>query len=459
MLTPPQSTRWEKAMLIALIEDDQDLNLLFTNFLQIEGYQVATFACGEDFLSSLQRDNERYALVLCDYILPAQNGFQTYLSARKIGLHCPFLLMTAFGNFDVAVQALKSGVADYVLKPVSREELLRKVSAYIEKQTLEEEVLFNRLGRTIIARSPQMQEILRKLSRIARSKASILLTGESGTGKEVLSNMLHECSQRSEQGRFVGVNVSAIPETLFEAEFFGYQKGAFTDAIRDHDGYARLADGGTLFMDEIGDLSLTSQAKLLRLLEERKVQPLGAKKAYPVDFRLIAATHRDLQRLVKEGAFREDLYYRLAVISVEIPPLRERPSDIVPLARHLLEDLAREESIDVIDFTPQAQEKLLSYGWPGNVRELKNRVHEALLATEQSWIDAHHISLPEDPLANDMPLSYERAKSSFERRYITYLLRITRGNINRTSEIAGISRKAIYDMMKRHDLHPDQFRS
>lgn len=446
-------------MLIALIEDDQDLNLLFTKILQLEGYQVASFACGEDFLTTLQKDNERYALVLCDYILPAQNGFQTYLNARKIGLHCPFLLMTAFGNFDVAVQALKSGVADYVLKPVSREELLRKVSAYIEKQTLEEEVLFNRLGHKIIARSPQMQEILRKLSRIARSKASILLTGESGTGKEVLSNMLHECSQRSEQGRFVGVNVSAIPETLFEAEFFGYQKGAFTDAIRDHDGYARLADGGTLFMDEIGDLSLTSQAKLLRLLEERKVQPLGAKKAYAVDFRLIAATHRDLQRLVKEGAFREDLYYRLAVISVEIPPLRERPSDIVPLARHLLEELAREESLDVIDFTPQAQEKLLSYAWPGNVRELKNRIHEALLATEQSWIDAHHITLPEDSLANEMPLSYERAKSSFERRYITYLLRITRGNINRTSEIAGISRKAIYDMMKRHDLHPDQFRT
>ena len=445
-------------MLVALIEDDHDLNLLFTHFLQHEGYQVSSFHNGEDFLETLAKDTERYSLVLCDYILPAQNGYLTYIQARKHGLHCPFLLMTAFGNFDVAVQALKAGVVDYVLKPVSREELLRKVGSYIEKQTLEEEVLYNRMGRKIIARSPQMQEILRKLSRVARSKASILLTGESGTGKEVLSHMLHESSQRQAKGRFVGVNVSAIPETLFEAEFFGYRKGAFTDAIRDHEGYARMADGGTLFMDELGDLPLTSQAKLLRLLEERKVQPLGAKEAYPVDFRLIAATHRDLPKMVKEGLFREDLYYRLAVISIEIPPLRERPSDIIPLARFLLEELARDEGLDVIDFTPQAQEKLLSYGWPGNVRELKNRIHEALLATDQSWIDGHHITLPEGLGSQEMPLSYERAKSSFERRYITYLLRIANGNINRTAEMAGISRKAIYDMMRRHELHPDDFR-
>ncbi|HAA57503.1 MAG TPA: two-component system response regulator GlrR [Myxococcales bacterium] len=444
---------------IALIDDDEDLNLFFTAILEAEGYNISSFLDGKSFLKAVEQNADQFGLVLSDYILPDTDGFQLYNSCKSMGLSCPYLLMTAYGDFDIAVQALKSGVADYIIKPVKEDVLLRKVSAYIEHRTLEEEVIFNRLGRQIIAQSPAMQDILKKLSRIAKSRASILLTGESGTGKEVLSKMLHDISPRQQDGRFVGVNVSAIPDTLFEAEFFGYTRGAFTGAHRDHDGYAKMADGGTLFLDEVGDLSTASQVKLLRLLEERQVQALGSKEVHSVDFRLISATNADLNDMIQQGTFRGDLYYRLAVISVNIPPLRERPEDIVPLARHLLKQLAEEEDSPVLDFTPQAQQALLAYNWPGNIRELKNRVYESLLATDQKWIEVSDLNLPGQFSQDDQPLAYDKAKAHFERTYITRLLKVTSGNINKISELAGLSRKAVYDLMKRHEIDPAHFRN
>ncbi len=444
---------------IALIDDDEDLSLLFQMFLESQGYQVTTFLQGRDFLNVIEKDADLFSLVLCDYILVEYNGLEIYQKSKKLGLTCPFLLMTAYGDFDVAVYALKSGVADYIIKPIEKDLLLNKVRSYIEHRSLEEEVLFNRFGRMIIAQSPVMIEILKKLSRVAKSRASILFTGDSGTGKEVLARMLHDLSPRQKGGRFVGVNVSAIPDTLFEAEFFGYRRGAFTGAHRDHQGYARMSDKGTLFLDEVGDLSMLSQVKLLRLLEERQVQPLSSKDVYSVDFRLISATNRDLKAMVERSEFRDDLYYRLAVISIHIPPLRERTEDIIPLARHILQELAKEEGSDVLDFTPQAQEALLAYDWPGNVRELKNRIYGALIEAEERWIEAHHLALHEHSTPpNQDPLSYDKAKALFEKRYITRLLKMTKGNINKTSELTKLSRKAIYDMMKRHNLNPNAFR-
>jgi len=445
------------ALHIALIEDDQDQQLFLQAVLENEGHHVRTFSSGAPFLGVVAEDADAFDLVLSDYMLPDMDGLEIFTAARRKGMQCPHLLLTAFGDFDVAVQALKSGVADYLLKPIKTNELLHKIEEYIERRTLQEEVLYNRLGKRIVAQSPVMQEILRRLSRLARSRASILLTGESGTGKEVLSRMLHDISQRSDEP-FVPVNVSAIPETLFEAEFFGYRKGAFTDALREHKGYARMAHGGTLFLDELGELSLPSQAKLLRLLEDRKVQPLGDRLTHEVDFRVISATNRDLQQQIKAGHFRDDLFYRLAVITIHIPPLRERPEDIIPLARHLLRSLSEEEQLDIIDFTPDAQEALLAYRWPGNIRELKNRVHEALLATEQKWIESSHLYLPEITGTNKRPLSYAQAKANFEKHYITRLLKVTTGNVNRISELAGLSRKAVYDMMKRHGISPEHYR-
>jgi two-component system response regulator GlrR len=442
---------------IALIEDDEDQLLFLQAVLETEGHQVTAFLEGGKFLETIEDNPDTFDLVLSDYLMPQMDGLQLYAATRKVGLSCPFLLLTAFGDFDVAVQALKAGIADYILKPIKEDALLSKVASYIEHRTLEEEVLFNRLGKRIVAQSPAMQEILRRLSRLAKSRASILFTGESGTGKEVLSRMLHDISPRSECP-FVGVNVSAIPETLFEAEFFGYRKGAFTDALRDHDGYARMADKGTLFLDELGELSPSSQAKLLRLLEERKVQPLGDRQVHDVDFRVISATNRDLHQQIQNGAFRDDLFYRLAVITIHIPPLRERPEDIIPLARHLLHQLSKEEELDIIDFTPDAQEALLAYQWPGNIRELKNRVHEALLATDQKWIEASHLYLPDLTGSDERPLSYAKAKANFEKHYVTRLLKVTSGNVNRIADLAGLSRKAVYDMMKRHEISPEMFR-
>lgn len=444
---------------IALIDDDEDIVDYLQLLLESQGHKVAAFEEGMSFLKSLEHNPDTYDLVLCDYMLPELDGLEVYSHAKQRGLTCPYLLLTAFSDFEVAVNAIKAGVSDYLIKPVKAEIFLPKVASYLQYRSWEEELLFNRLGERVVAHSPAMQEILRKLSRVAKSRASIMLAGESGTGKEVLSRMLHETSPRSQDGNFVAINVSAIPDTLFEAEFFGYRKGAFTGAVRDHDGFARMANNGTLFLDELGEMSLASQAKLLRLLEERKVQSLGANTVHDVDFRVLSATNRDLHTMIETGDFRDDLYYRLAVVTIHIPPLRERPEDIMPLARHLLRDLAQEEELEVTDFTPEAQEVLLSYRWPGNVRELKNRVYEALLACNGQWIEAFHFNLPRGGREKETRnLTYNQAKRDFERSYITRLLKITSGNVNRIAELSGLSRKAVYDMMKRHDISPEGFR-
>ncbi len=444
---------------IALIDDDEDLAALLQLWLEGQGHRVTTFERGETFLATLKKNVDMYDMVLCDYMLPELDGFQVYAHSKQMGLSCPYLLLTGYSDFEVAVQAIKAGISDYLIKPVKEEIFLPKVASYLEYRSMEEEVLFTRLGKRVVAQSPVMQDILRKLSRVAKSRASILLTGESGTGKEVLSRMLHEISPRSLGGTFVAINVSAIPETLFEAEFFGYRKGAFTGAMRDHDGYARMADQGTLFLDELGEMSLASQVKLLRLLEDRKVQALGGRTVHEVNFRVISATNRDLRSMIDESGFRDDLFYRLAVVTIHIPPLRERPEDIMPLARHLLRELAEEEELDVLDFTPEAQETLLSYHWPGNVRELKNRIYEAMLASTGKWIEAFQLNLPRTSNSSETrSLSYLDAKGDFERHYITRLLKITSGNVNRIAELSGLSRKAVYDMMKRHSIVPNEFR-
>lgn len=442
---------------IALIEDDVELNRLFALTLKNEGFDVVSFVSATEFLEELRKKTDGLDLVLADYRLPDMDAFGLFQECRKLNLYCPFVIMTAFGDFEVAVKILKAGVADYIVKPIKPEVLIQKVQLYLEQITMQQEALIARMGKRIIARSSLMNEIIERLSRVAASKASILFVGESGTGKEVFARSIHEISNRG-TGSFVAVNVSAIPETLFEAEFFGYKKGAFTDAVRDHDGYARKANGGTLFLDEIGDLSPGGQAKLLRMLEERTVQPLGTTNIFPVDFRLISATNRNLEAMIREGRFREDLYYRIAVIRSRIPPLRERPEDIIPLSRHLLSQLSREEGIQVNDFTPPAQEVLYSYSWPGNVRELKNRIHEALLQTSDEWIDSSHLTIHAEDGSREQPtLVYTAAKIDFEKRYILRLLRIAGGNIIKASRISGLTRKALYDMMKRHNVTRESY--
>lgn len=443
---------------IAIIDDDPDLRDVFSFMLKSAGHEVHPFSEGISFLSSLKKEPSSFDLVLSDFHLPPKNGLEIYHEARQLGLKCPYLIITAFGDFDTAVKALKEGVSDYLVKPVDEEILLQKVDSYLRHPSPEQELVLNKLGKTVIAQSPSMKAIVEKLSRLADSKASILLTGESGTGKEVLSKMLHELSPRKKSA-FIAVNVSAIPETLFEAEFFGYKKGAFTDAVRDHDGYVRAAERGTLFLDELGELRLSSQAKLLRLIEDRKVQPLGSREILPADIRIISATNKDIPQMIKDGNFREDLYYRLAVVSIHIPPLRDRVEDIIPLARYLLKELCSEEKKQFIDFTPQAQEKILAYSWPGNVRELKNRIYEAVLVSNQNWIDADDLNLNEaHKKSGKQLLSYEDAHAKFEKKYLVNLLRMTGGNINKVSEFSQLSRKTIYEMMKRHDLQPALFR-
>lgn len=444
---------------IALIDDDEDLTELFAMHLKKNKWKVSIFNTALSFLDQLdQHPALEFDLILTDYWLPDQNGLELYEEIRRRGIMTPALLLTAYGDFDVAVRALKSGIDDYMVKPIKPDALLKKVSTYIRQRTLEQEVLYTRLGKLVVAESKTMLDILQKVARLADSRASILFTGESGTGKEVLARAVHQISSRRE-ARFVGVNVSAIPDTLFESEFFGYRKGAFTDAVRDHEGYAKTADQGTLFLDEVGELSPSGQAKLLRLLEDKKVSPLGSQSTFSTDFRLISATNRDLRKAIKAGKFREDLFYRLAVISIHIPALRDRVEDLLPLAHHLLQNLAKEENRKVIGFTPKAQEKILAYSWPGNVRELRNSVHEALLATESNWVEAHHLLFSRTEKTPVQSFTYEEATGRFVRRYFTKLLRATGGNVKQVAGFAGLSRKTVYDILNRYGITPESFRN
>lgn len=441
---------------IAIVEDDLELSRLFEGILRLEGHEVFTASSGKQFLDEIRKDVERFDLVLSDYRLPDTNASELFQECRRLNVLSPFVVMTAFGEVEVAVKLLKAGVSDYLVKPIKPDLLMQKVSLYLEQRNLQQEVILARIGRNIVARSQVMNDIFAKLSRVAASRASILFFGESGTGKEVFARVIHEASGR--KGNFVGVNVSAVPESLFEAEFFGYKKGSFTDAHRDHDGHARSADGGTLFLDEIGSLSDAGQAKLLRLLEERTIQPLGSNMVIPVDFRLISATNQNLEQMIRNGKFREDLYYRIAVVRLKIPPLRERHEDIMPIARHLLTQLSAEEGLPVNDFTPEAQRLLLSYSWPGNVREMRNRIHEALLESPDGWVDAPHLSIVSEESGSEHTMIYEDAKSDFEKRFLVRLLKSSKGSIVRAAETSGLTRKSIYDMMKRQKIEPDQFR-
>lgn len=441
---------------IAIVEDDLELSNLFVQLLKLEGHDVYSAPSAARFLEEIARNTDRFDLIISDYQLPDMDALELFQQCRGLNLTGPFVVMTAFKDIEKAVTCMKAGISDYLAKPIKPEVLLQKVSRYLEHRSLQNEVTLTRIERKVVAQSKSMHEVLAKLSRVAASRASILFSGESGTGKELLARVIHEVSRR--KGAFVGVNVSAVPETLFEAEFFGYKKGSFTDASRDHDGYARQAEGGTLFLDEVGDLSQTGQAKLLRLLEERVVHPLGSKTIVPVDFRLISASNKNLEEMVRKGDFREDLYYRVAVVRMKIPPLRERPEDIIPIARSLLSQLANEEGLKVRDFTPEAQSLLLGYSWPGNVREIRNRIHEAILESPDRWIDADHLHIDVEETAEEQSLAHASAKADFEKRYVLRLLKAAKGRIVRAAEISGLTRKALYDMMKRQGITPDKFR-
>ncbi len=379
---------------ILLIEDEEPIRRVMVKILAEEdaSYEVTEAENGKAGLNALKKKN--FDLVLCDIKMPKMDGIEVLQEANSLGLNVPFIMLTGHGNIETAVGAMKLGAYDFIPKPPDLNRLLTAVRHGIENKTLKKEntKLKRKVAQkyTIVGESAEVQSMKAMISKVAPTDARVLITGENGTGKELVAHQLHQLSERS-KASFIEVNCAAIPSELIESELFGHVKGAFTSAVKDRSGKFEAADQGTLFLDEIADMSLAAQAKVLRALQEKKIQRVGNEKDITVDVRVIAATNKDLIQEIKEGRFREDLYHRLAVIIISVPPLEERKEDIPLLVSYFTELLAKEQGLEQKTFSDEALKKLSSYPWTGNIRELRNVV-ERLLILGDNPISAENIT-------------------------------------------------------------------
>jgi two-component system response regulator HydG len=443
--------------------DDEEGILRFLK-KQMKDYQVDTFCRGSDLLARLESPaGEGVDLLLLDVRMPDMDGLQILRRVRKVRPELPVIIMTAFGTVDNAVQAMKLGAYDYLMKPFPKEKVLGMVENVLqfrrlatENRRLREELSGGR--EPMVFNSPKFREVYDLTLKVAASDANILVQGESGTGKELIAGALHRNSLRRDHS-FVSLNCAALTDTLLESQLFGHMRGAFTGALMNQKGLLEEADGGTLFLDEIGDISPALQAKLLRVIQERDFIPVGATRPKKVDVRFVAATNKDLQREVAEGRFREDLFYRLNVISIHLPPLRERPEDIEPLALHFLRRFSVRMSREIHGIAPEALSALQGYHWPGNVRELENVMERAVILTTGGAIQAEVLPLRAAPGS----ASYARTASGvsgvsaaatarpamlvelekMERQHIESVLKETGYHKSRTAAILGISRRTL----------------
>ena len=435
---------------ICLIEDDEILGEALVERFELEGFDCDWFKVARSAQQVLR--NPGYSVVVSDIHLPDITGETLYRSLLDGGgLPPPFLFITGYGEIDQAVRLLKLGAEDYLTKPFEVAELLNKVRVLCEQKYPTDS------GLQPLGDSPQMQAIEAMLPRLAASDSTVLVTGESGVGKEYVSRAIHQAGDTEDRRPFVAVNCGAIPETMLEAELFGYLKGAFTGAVRDKRGYFEQAHGGTLFLDEIGDMPLPMQIRLLRAVQERQITRLGAERAMPVNIRLICATHHDLSEMVKVGEFREDLYYRINVVNIHVPPLRERPQDILWYARLFLSEIAEGTDRHSCVFHPRAETALLTYPWPGNIRELRNCLERACVFNQAAV-------LTPETLFGD---AWSRVRAEMggqnggrladyiqhcERDYISRVLTENEGRIATTATALGISRKTLWDKMRKLGL-------
>lgn len=422
---------------ILVVEDRESLRRMLERALQQEGYEVTVCADGEQATSKLAAGS--FDLVLTDLKLPGMSGIEVLRNSREAHPRLPVVVLTAFGTVSTAVEAMKLGAADFLEKPVEIEDLFQLVESMLGDD--EESAVFKLPGGpTIIGRHPTVRAALRLLGRVAKTNSTVLLTGESGTGKELFARALHGLSERKE-GPFIGVNCAAIPETLLENELFGHEKGAFTGAHRRQVGRFESAHGGTLLLDEIGDLPLRTQSKVLRVLEERTFERVGSSRSLKADVRLVAATNRDLRSMVEAGGFRDDLYYRLEVFPIELPPLRDRASDIPLLAQHLVEAIAVRQGVASRVLTSEAAGLLEHHEWPGNVRQLANVLERAMIVGEGPRLEAVELKAL---------LSAESGRS--ERQRICDALDQSAGDKHRAAEYLGMSYRTLLRRIKEHDL-------
>lgn len=451
---------------LLVVDDDADMLRLLTLRLEAAGYRVLTAASAETALTQLAL--ERPQLVLSDVRLPGKDGLALFDEIHAQHPMLPVILLTAHGSIPDAVEATSRGVYTYLTKPFDGKELLDKIaqalalhSAPVPDTTSATSAAANEPWRAdIVSRSARMAELLAETRMVARSDASVLLRGDSGTGKELLARAIHNASARAKKP-FVAVNCGAIPENLLESELFGHVKGAFTDAHTNHKGLFQTADGGTLLLDEIGDMPLALQVKLLRVLQERAVRPLGASQAIPVDVRIVSATHRDLDAALAAGQFREDLYYRLNVVTLHLPTLAERREDIPLLANHFLRKLAgkygNEKGRKLAGFAPEALKALAAAPWPGNVRQLHNVVEQVCALATTPLVP---LTLVQRALRTPSVevLSYAEAKQRFERDYLVNLLKLTDGHVADAARLADRNRTEFYRLLQKHGLTPGRFK-
>ena len=448
---------------ILIVDDDEDILRLLAMRLRARNFRVTAVGSAEDALGRIAVDPPR--VVVSDSRLPGRDGLALFEEIRVTRPSLPVILLTAHGTIPDAVEATSRGVFGYLTKPFDSQILLGKIDQALQLSAPSPAGdLALRPGAPgeswrdgIVYRSSRMAELMAEARMVAASDASILIRGESGTGKEVLAQAIHRASPRA-GGPFVAINCGAIPEQLLESELFGHVKGAFTGAAANRVGLIQAADGGTLFLDEIGDMPLSLQVKLLRVLQERVVRPVGAIKAEPVDVRLLSATHRDLDVAMAQGQFREDLYYRLDVVSLSLPRLEERREDIPLLAAHFLLLVAGKYGKTITGFAPEALESLATAAWPGNVRQLYNVVEQCCALSSTPLIPASLVqrALRVPPME---ALSYAEAKQRFERNYLVQLLKLTDGNVADSARIADRNRTEFYRLLQKHGLSPAMFRA
>ncbi|WP_066255964.1 sigma 54-interacting transcriptional regulator [Hydrogenophaga flava] len=442
---------------LLVVDDDADMLRLLSMRLGAAGYQVTAVGSAEAALSQL--DIDRPQLVLSDVRLPGKDGLALFDEIRNRHPSLPVILLTAHGTIPDAVEATRRGVFTYLTKPYEAKELLERIAQALalSAPTLPASPADETWRAEIVSRSSRMADLLAEARLVAQGDASVLLRGDSGTGKELMARAIHRASRRGKRP-FVAVNCGAIPEALLESELFGHMKGAFTDAHANHKGLFQAADGGTLLLDEIGDMPPALQVKLLRVLQEKAVRPLGSSQSIPVDVRIISATHRDLETAMAQGQFREDLYYRLNVVTLHLPTLAERREDIPLLANHFLAQLAAKYGKRSSGFAPEALKALTMASWPGNVRQLYNVVEQVCALSTTPLVS---LALVQRALRTPSVevLSFAEARQRFEREYLVGLLKMTDGNVADAAMLAQRNRTEFYRLLQKHALTPGLFKS
>lgn len=441
---------------ILVVDDEEIVRNSLVDWLQEDGYQAEA---AENGFKALEMIREKpWDIAMVDLKMPKMDGLELMEKAKELSPDMQIIIITAYATVHTAVQAIKMGAYDYLIKPCDPEEISMLVKRLIESQMLAKEVTYLRKELTkqyrfhdLISKSPKMQEIFEFSRAVSKSNSNILILGESGTGKELLARAIHNESLRP-QGPFIPVSCVALPETLLESEFFGHERGAFTNALALKKGKFELADGGTIFLDEIGDITPKLQLSLLRVIQEKEIVHLGGIKPIKLDVRIIAATNRDLKKAVAEGGFREDLYYRLNVISIELPPLRERKEDIPALAHHFIQKFNIEMGKTVQKISEEALKALMSYDWPGNVREFENTMERAMVVGKEGIIKLAELHLEPQAIKAEASEYGNNTIKSVEKEHILKILNENNWNIQKSAEILDIDRVTLYNKIKKYEL-------